>query len=110
MVLAAKEIRCEIGIRDLLHSFLIVGVILSILSDLLHDLFVTCELEHNVFDDVSIVCACSSADPCAAPVVRLRAVANCIVAIDTVADFLFAALVYRSLKRVAKQCEVDAPC
>ena len=62
MVLAAQEVGLVIAVGDLFHSFLVVGVILGIQSDLLHDGFVAGQLLHDIADQINVVAA-----GCAAP-------------------------------------------
>ena len=110
MVLAAQEVGTEVRVSsDGVHGALGVGVVLGILGDLGHDVGIAGQRVHNVLDGGDVVSAGSSADPSAAPVIRLRALADCIVAEDTVANFLFAAFGLRSSEGVAQQGEVDAP-
>ena len=109
MVLAAQESGAVIAVCDLVHSLLVVGVVLRIHGDLLHDGFIAGQLLHNILNGLDVVAAGCAADPGAAPVVGLRAFAHSVIAVDTVANFFLAALSDRSLQRVAQQGEVDAP-
>ena len=109
MILAAEEVGLVIAAGDLVHGLLVVGVILRIHGDLLHDGFIAGQLQHNVLDGLKVVAAGCAADPGAAPVIRLRTLTDCVIAEDTVADFLLASLRLRRGQRVAQQGEVDAP-
>ena len=109
MVLAAEERGLIIAARDFVHGFDVVGVILGIQGDLLVDRLVAGQLGHDVLDGLGVIRAGRGADPGAAPVIRLRAFANRVIAVDAVADFFLAAFSDRRGEGVAQQGEVDAP-
>ena len=102
MVLAAEEGR-GVVLRQLVHSRHVVGVVLRVLGNLLGDRRVAGQLLHNVLDGRHVVGAGSRANPGAAPVVSLRALADRVVAISAVADFFLAAVGDGSFQRVAQQ-------
>ena len=109
MVLAAQKIGFEVAGGKLLHGRGVVGVILRILGDLLHDGLVAGEAAHDVRNGGGVVGAGRGADPCAAPVIRLRAFADGVIAVDAVARFGFAALGLGRFQGIAQQREIDAP-
>ena len=109
MVLAAQEVGGIVAVCDLFHGLLVVGVILRIQGDLLHNGFVAGQLLHHVTDDIGVIGTGCCADPSAAPVIGLRTFADCVIAVDAVAHFFLAALGHRGLQRVAQQGEIDAP-
>ena len=107
VVLAAEECGAEVRVScDGIHSALAVGVVLRILGDLGHDVSIAGQRVHDILDRGDVVSAGCCADPGAAPVIRLRALADCIIAEDTVADFLLASLRLRRGQRVALFAEV----
>ena len=66
MVLAAQKVGGIIAVCDLFHGLLVVGVILRIQGDLLHNGFVAGQLLHHVADDIGIIGTGCRADPGAA--------------------------------------------
>ena len=109
MVLATEEVGLEIAVGNLVHSLLVVGVVLRIHGDLLHDGFIAGQFQHDVLDGLKVVAAGCAADPGSAPVVGLRAFAHSVVAVDAVSNLFLATLGGRRCQRVAQQGEVDAP-
>ena len=109
MVLAAQKIGFEVAGGKLLHGRGVVGVILRILGDLLHDGLVAGEAAHDVRNGGGVVGTGCRADPSAAPVIGLRTFADCVIAVDAVARFGFAALGLGRFQGITQQREIDAP-
>ena len=106
MVLPAQERGLIVARGQLVHGGDAVGVILRRLGDGQGDFLVAGELEHHVADGGDVIGAGGGADPGAAPVIGLRALADRIVSEAAVAHFLRAVGVGQG---VAQQGEVDAP-
>ena len=106
MILSTKEIRLIVTFCNLIHCFLIIGIVLRIQCNLLHGFGITRQTLHQIPDKRNIIGSLRRTHPCTAPIICLWTFTHGIISVNSISFFCGFTTVCQC---ISHQSKINAP-